>query len=63
MSEKIDADITSTYERAYIISDHGASRLAVLKHSETKWEMLNKGEHCGRCCKNQIMSLMSRMNI
>lgn len=49
--EKIDADITSTYERAYIISDHGASRLAVLKHSETKWEMLNKGEHCGRCCK------------
>lgn len=49
--EKIDADITSAYERAYIISDHGASRLAVLNHSETKWEMLNKGEHCGRCCK------------
>ena len=22
-----------------------------MKHSETKWEMLNKGEHCGRCCK------------
>lgn len=49
--EKINADITSSYERAYIISDHGASRLAVLQHSETKWEMLNKGEHCGRCCK------------
>ena len=49
--EKINANIGSSYERAYIISDHGASRLAVLRHSETKWEMVNKGEHCGRCCK------------
>ena len=49
--EKINTNIGSSYERAYIISDHGASRLAVLRHSETKWEMVNKGEHCGRCCK------------
>ncbi len=49
--EKINANIGSSYERAYIISDHGASRLAVLQKSETKWEMVNRGEHCGRCCK------------
>ena len=49
--EQINAKISSSYERAYIISDHGASRLAVLQHHETKWEMVNKGEHCGRCCK------------
>lgn len=49
--EKIDANISSAYERAFIISDHGASRLAVLHKSENNWEMVNKGEHCGRCCK------------
>lgn len=37
-------------ERAYIISDHGASRLSVIYENECQWEMASKGEHCGRCC-------------
>lgn len=37
-------------ERAFIISDHGASRLAVIHESENQWEMVSKGEHSGRCC-------------
>ncbi|WP_455616064.1 BREX-4 system phosphatase PglZ [Eisenbergiella sp.] len=37
-------------ERAYIISDHGASRLTVIHESENQWEMASKGEHSGRCC-------------
>lgn len=34
-----------------IISDHGASRLAVLKMQEEKYETETKGVHSGRCCK------------
>ncbi len=34
-----------------IASDHGASRLAVIKHQEEKYETDTKGEHSGRCCK------------
>ena len=49
--EKINNKLGATYDRAFIISDHGASRLAVISGEETKWEMINKGEHCGRCCK------------
>ena len=49
--EKINNKLGATYDRAFIISDHGASRLAVISAEETKWEMVNKGEHCGRCCK------------
>lgn len=41
----MDAD-----EVAYVISDHGASRLAVINESETKWEVSEKGKHSGRCC-------------
>ncbi len=33
-----------------IVSDHGASRLAVLSESENKHIMANKGEHSGRYC-------------
>lgn len=39
-----------SFKRAYIISDHGASRLAVIYETENKWEMAEKGEHSGRCC-------------
>ena len=34
-----------------IASDHGASRLAVIKEQEVKYETDTKGEHSGRCCK------------
>lgn len=33
-----------------IASDHGASRLAVIRESENKWEMATTGQHSGRCC-------------
>lgn len=34
-----------------IASDHGASRLAVIKKQEVPCETDTKGEHSGRCCK------------
>ena len=34
-----------------LVSDHGASRLCVLNQHENKWEMSEKGQHSGRCCK------------
>lgn len=38
--------------KAFVIaSDHGASRLAVLRKKEEKYETDTKGEHSGRCCK------------
>ena len=53
---KIQASILSEqYEKAIIVSDHGASRLAVLHETENVWEMETKGVHSGRCCpKNEI---------
>lgn len=42
--------ISGSIERAYIIADHGASRLAVINEHENQWEMVSKGEHSGRCC-------------
>ena len=35
---------------AYVIADHGASRLAVIYEKENKWEVSEKGIHSGRCC-------------
>lgn len=37
--------------RFLIVSDHGASRLAVLRRKEEQYETDTKGEHSGRCCK------------
>ena len=37
-------------EKVIIISDHGASRLAVINEKENKWEVAEKGQHSGRCC-------------
>lgn len=39
------------YKKAIIISDHGASRLAVLHDTENIWSMATTGEHSGRCCR------------
>lgn len=54
--QKIQAAILNgKYEKAVIVSDHGASRLAVLHETENIWEMETKGIHSGRCCpKNEI---------
>ena len=49
--EKIWVKLKSaSFKRIYIISDHGASRLAVVNEHENQWTMKNKGEHSGRCC-------------
>lgn len=49
--EKIRTNIASgKCDKAIIISDHGASRLAVINETENKYEMSEKGEHSGRCC-------------
>ena len=37
-------------KKAVLISDHGASRLAVIHETECIWEMASRGEHSGRCC-------------
>lgn len=49
--EKIKLKLSNdNYEKAFMISDHGASRLAVIHNTENMWEMASKGEHSGRCC-------------
>lgn len=49
------AILNNQYEKAVIISDHGASRLAVLHETENIWQMETNGVHSGRCCpKNEI---------
>lgn len=52
---KIHSDIQNgNCKKALIISDHGASRLAVL-HDTTILAMQSKGIHSGRCCpKNDV---------
>lgn len=54
--EKAVNDIATTlglrkYDSVVIASDHGASRLAVLRHKEEKYETDTQGRHSGRCCK------------
>lgn len=39
------------YKSFIIASDHGASRLAVIKKQEVPYETDTKGVHSGRCCK------------
>lgn len=43
--------ISRSFEKIVITSDHGASRLAVIKEQELKYETDTKGDHSGRCCK------------
>lgn len=54
--KKIQINIfNGTYKKEIIISDHGASRLAVLHNTENIWSMETSGKHSGRCCpKNEI---------
>lgn len=39
-----------SYNKAILISDHGASRLAVIHETENLIEMASHGKHSGRCC-------------
>ena len=48
---KVDSDLQhGNLEKAILIADHGASRMAVITESENQWEMSEKGQHSGRCC-------------
>ena len=48
---KVDSDLQhGNLEKAILIADHGASRMAVIAESENQWEMSEKGQHSGRCC-------------
>lgn len=38
------------YQKAIIVSDHGASRLAVIKENTMDFDVDSKGTHGGRCC-------------
>lgn len=40
------------YDKYVLASDHGASRLAVIRKQEEKYETDTQGEHSGRCCKS-----------
>lgn len=49
---KIAVDLAKhTYGKVLLVSDHGASRLAVIKEQEEKYDTDTSGEHSGRCCK------------
>lgn len=48
---RINDKVGVEYERAYIISDHGATRLAIVGYTGKRWEFTEKGSHGGRCCK------------
>lgn len=39
-----------SYDKAILVSDHGASRLAVIHETENLVEMASHGQHSGRCC-------------
>lgn len=47
----IKAKLSSgTIQKAVMIADHGATRLAVIHEAENFWEMSESGKHSGRCC-------------
>lgn len=54
--KKIKVSLASgNYGKAILVSDHGASRLAVIHETENIWEMESAGKHSGRCCpKSEI---------
>lgn len=46
--------VSGEFEKVIIISDHGASRLAVLNQSESElYKLENHAEHSGRCCETK----------
>lgn len=46
-------------DKVIMVSDHGASRLAVIHETENMWEMSSKGEHSGRCCPKADVDVKS----
>lgn len=55
-------EMLSNYEKVLIVSDHGASRLAVLNQSESEsYNIGTHGEHSGRCCETDINPNMAEV--
>lgn len=56
--EKIETELVSGgIDKVIMVSDHGASRLAVINESETSLEVSEKGLHSGRCCPKADVSV------
>ena len=56
---KVDSDLQhGNLEKAILIADHGASRMAVIAESENQWEMSEKGQHSGRCCPTSDIDII-----
>ncbi len=52
MINKAATELTLRHcKRFLIVSDHGASRLAVLRRKDEKYDTDTSGEYSGRCCK------------
>jgi hypothetical protein len=52
MIDKAATELALRHCKAFlIVSDHGASRLAVLRRKEEKYDTDTIGEHSGRCCQ------------
>ena len=49
--EKAAVKLVQSYKKILIVSDHGASRLAVIKEQDEKYDTDTKGKHGGRCRK------------
>ena len=61
LSEARNELASGEYDKICIISDHGASRLAVLYDTENKVEMTSNGIHSGRCCKIAEKDIQSEL--
>lgn len=56
--KKIETELVSGgIDKVIMVSDHGASRLAVINESETSLEVSEKGLHSGRCCPKADVSV------
>jgi hypothetical protein len=52
MIDKASTELAQRHCKRFLIaSDHGASRLAVLRRKEERYDADTPGEHSGRCCK------------
>ena len=48
--KKIKGMLLNEDKAVLLVSDHGASRLALVHNNENQWMMKDRGKHGGRCC-------------
>lgn len=62
--KKIQVSILNgQYDKVIVVSDHGASRLAVLHDTENVWQMETAGVHSGRCCPKNVINEKPNMAV